>query len=175
MGIAAPALARAFQRHGSFVLSIATMVALSLYPTPWCFDCEFPDPWGHHDGAIDAVLTVWLLAAPFVAGLFALRRGWRVQLCAMAALLIAQPLGGVSWDSFVNNEGPVHLAIRLTRVLGRPCHGFGYSRRRNTSKANLSISKINTNPYLHLENFWATLEFLSAMSYGSPTRQLIPI
>jgi hypothetical protein len=33
--------------HGTVVMSVVTLVALSSCPLPFCIDCEFPNPWGH--------------------------------------------------------------------------------------------------------------------------------
>src|SRR5438445_188978 len=67
--------------HGSVLISLATLFAFSIHPVPWCFDCELPNPWGHVAGWADDVLTLWLLTAPFLAGVFALRMGWLVPVC----------------------------------------------------------------------------------------------
>ena len=87
------------------VISAVTLLALALYPLPFCIDCEFPNPWGHADVWEEGTLSVWLLAAPLLAGLFALRRGWLVPVLVVFALLVTRPLGGVAWWSLKNNKG----------------------------------------------------------------------
>ena len=92
-------------------MSLATVVAFSVHPVPWCFDCEFPDPWGHIYSRIDDVLSLWSLAAPFIAGLFGFRKGWLVPIIVVFATMMAQPLGGVAWWSFTENEGPTIILL----------------------------------------------------------------
>ena len=64
-----------------------------------------------------------VLAAPFLAGLFALRRGWLVPICVVVALLLTQPLGGVEWWSLRDNEGPVILIFGFPAAF--VCFGLG--------------------------------------------------
>ena len=99
--------------HGAAALSAGTLIALILHPTPWCFDCEFANPWGHIYDWLDTALSIWLLVAPFLAGLFALRKGWLVPLSLVGALLASQSLGGVAWWSLRENEGPIILMFGL--------------------------------------------------------------
>lgn len=121
--LAAQAVLSKFRYHGSVAVSVATLIALSIHPTPWCIDCEFPNPWSHISDGGDVVLTVWLLIAPFLAGLFALRRGWLVPVGMVLALLITQPLGGVAWWSLRENEGPFILILGLPTCAA--CFAFG--------------------------------------------------
>lgn len=69
---------------------------------------------------MDDVLGVWSLVAPFLSGLFGFRNGWLVPVSVVVGTLIAQPLGGVEWWSFRNNEGPLIL------LFGLPVCGFSY-------------------------------------------------
>jgi hypothetical protein len=78
-----------------------------------CIDCEFPNPWGRVGSAVDTPLLVWLAVAPFLAGLFALKKGWLVPVSMVLALLVTQPLGGVLWWSLRDNEGPFILVFGL--------------------------------------------------------------
>ena len=66
----------------------------------------------------------WLFAAPFLAGLLALRRGWLVPICVVLALLVTQPLGGVALWSLRENEGPVILISGFPAAFA--CFGLGY-------------------------------------------------
>ena len=94
-------------RSESLILSLATIAAFALHPSPvWCIDCEFPNPWGHVADRIDGLLFVWSLVAPFFAGSFGFRRGWVVPLAVVLANLISQLLGGEPWGDFLDNEGP---------------------------------------------------------------------
>jgi len=104
--------------HGSVAISLATLLALTIHPTPWCVDCEFSNPWGHVSDRLDDILDAWLSIAPFIAGLFAFRKGWLVPVCMVLATLITQPFGGVAWWSLLNNEGPVIV------ILGLPACAF---------------------------------------------------
>ena len=113
-----------FRRHGAVALSMLTLIALCIHPLPFCIDCEFADPWGHKANAFDVPLLIWLLVAPFLAGLLALRRGWLVPICVVLALLVTQSIGGVAWWSLRENEGPFILIFGLpTTAVG---FGIGY-------------------------------------------------
>jgi hypothetical protein len=112
------------RRHGTVALSLLTLIALCVHPLPFCIDCEFPDPWGHKSSPFDGPLLVWLLIASFLAGLFALWKGWLVPIFVVLALLATQPLGGVTWWSLRDNEGPFILALGLPAA--GVCFGFGY-------------------------------------------------
>ena len=54
-------------------------------------------------------VSFWLLIAPFLAGVFPVKRGWLVPVVTVLALLATQPLGGVAWWSLRENEGPFIL------------------------------------------------------------------
>lgn len=95
--------------RGSVTISLATLGALAIHPTPWCVDCEFSNP----SDRLDDILGAWSLAASFVAGLFAFNKGWLVPVCVVLATLIALPLGGVAWWSLLNNEGPAIVILGL--------------------------------------------------------------
>ena len=110
--------------HAAVVVSAVTLIALTIYPLPFCIDCEFPDPWGHVAVPGEVPVSVWLLTAPFLAGLFALRRGWLVPVCVVLAFLVTQPLGGVAWWSLRENEGPIIIVLRLP--ITAACFGIGY-------------------------------------------------
>ena len=113
-----------FRRHGTIALSLLTVLALCIHPLPFCIDCEFPDPWGHQSSAVDVPLLIWLLVAPFLAGLFAVRKGWLVPICVVLALLATQSIGGVAWWSLRENEGPFILIFGLLTTA--ICFGIGY-------------------------------------------------
>jgi hypothetical protein len=106
--------------RGWEIISLATIIAFSVHPTPWCADCEFPDPWGHVYDRIDDILGLWSLTAPFIAGVLGLRKGWLVPICVVFATLITQPLGGVPLWSLVRNEGPTIV------ILGLPICAFSF-------------------------------------------------
>jgi hypothetical protein len=110
--------------HAAVAISFVTLTALSIYPLPFCIDCEFPNPWGHVAVWEEDPVSIWLLAAPFLAGLFAVKRGWLVPIWVIFALLVTQPLGGVEWVSLKNNEGPFILVFGLPVVAA--CFGLGY-------------------------------------------------
>jgi hypothetical protein len=76
------------QRYGTVVLSLLTLLAVSLHPTPWCIGCETSTLWGHVDTQVDDVLQIWLLIAPFLAGLLDLKRGWLVPFSGTEAPFI---------------------------------------------------------------------------------------
>jgi hypothetical protein len=104
--------------HGSVAVSVATFVAMSIHPVPWCVDCEFPNPWGHIANRTDDFLCAWALIAPFIAGLFEFKNGWLVPACIVIFTLITQPLGGVPWWSLLANEGPLIVIIGLPTCMG---------------------------------------------------------
>jgi hypothetical protein len=110
--------------YGAVALSVVTLIALIIYPIPLCFDCEFPNPWGHVTAKGEGPVAVWLLIAPFLAGVFGLRRGWLVPLFVVLALLVTQPLGGVPWWSLRDNEGPIILLFGLP--VTATCFGIGF-------------------------------------------------
>jgi hypothetical protein len=132
----AQTLVASVRSHGSVAISLATLVALTIHPTPWCVACEFSNPWGHVGDRLDDILGAWSLVAPFVAGLFALNKGWLVPVCVVLATLITQPLGGVAWWSLLNNEGPAIVILGLPAcavcfLLGYCIRGTYLSARRN--------------------------------------------
>jgi len=102
-------------------------IVLCIHAIPWCIDCEFPNPWGHVWDWRDGVLSTCLLAAPFLAGLLALRQGWLVPVSTVLSLLVTQLFGGVPLWSLVANEG------RFIVILGFPstmaCFGIGHAAR----------------------------------------------
>jgi hypothetical protein len=101
------------QRYGTVVLSLLTLLAVSLHPTPWCIGCETSTLWGHVDTQVDDVLQIWLLIAPFLAGLLDLKRGWLVPIVMVLAQWVAQPLAGEPWVSFSGTEAPFILLFGL--------------------------------------------------------------
>ena len=105
-------------------MSATTLAALCVHPVPWCFDCEFPNPWGHVYSKVDDALSAWLLIAPFLVGLFSFRRGWLVPMWMVFALLVTQPLGGVAWWSLRDNEGPIIILLGVP--LCTACFGVGH-------------------------------------------------
>jgi hypothetical protein len=118
-----PWLAR-LRKQGAVVISASTIVALSVCPIPLCFDCEFPNPWGHVQARCEAPLAVWLLFAPFAAGILGLRRSWLVPVCVVLGFLATQPLGGVEWWSLRDNEGP--FILMYCAPLALACFGAGH-------------------------------------------------
>jgi hypothetical protein len=62
---------------------------------------------------VDDVLQIWLLIAPFLAGLLHLKRGWLVPMVMVLAQWMAQPLGGEPWASFSGTEAPFILLFGL--------------------------------------------------------------
>jgi hypothetical protein len=110
----------ALYSYGSVIISLGTIAAFTLHPTPWCVDCEFPNPWGHVHDRMDDILDLWSLTAPFISGVLGLRKGWLVPIFIVLATLIAQPLGGVPLWSLVGNEGPMII------ILGVPICVFSF-------------------------------------------------
>jgi hypothetical protein len=122
--------------HGSVAVSLGTLIALSVHPTPWCFDCEFSNPWGHVNNRLDDILGAWLLIAPFIAGLFAFKKGWLVPASMVVATLVTQPLAGVPGWSLRENEGPIIVILGLPAcavclLLGYCVRGTYFLARRN--------------------------------------------
>lgn len=93
-------------------------IVLCIHAIPWCIDCEFPNPWGHVWDWRDGVLSTCLLAAPFLAGLLALRQGWLVPVSTVLSLLVTQLFGGVPLWSLVANEGTLHCHTGLSEYDG---------------------------------------------------------
>jgi hypothetical protein len=110
--------------HGALVICVLTLIALSIFPLPFCVACEFPNPWGHVAVWPEVPVSIWLVTAPSLAGLFALRRGWLVPIWVVFALLATQPLGGVELVSLRENEGPVIIGLGLPVTAA--CLGVGY-------------------------------------------------
>jgi hypothetical protein len=110
-------------RYGAVALSAITVAALVAVPLPFCFDCEYPNPWDHVSVKAEVPVSYWLLIAPFLAGAFPMRWGWSVPVVVVLALLATQPLGGVAWWSLRGNEGPVILVLGLP--LTAACFGIG--------------------------------------------------
>ncbi len=106
------------------VLCAVTLVGLIMYPIPLCFDCEFPNPWGHVPAKGEAPVAVLVVLTPFLAGAFALRPGWIVPLFVVIAFLLTQPLGGVHWRSLRDNEGPIIIVLGVP--LAMTSFGTGY-------------------------------------------------
>ena len=115
---------RKLRQHGTVSLSLLTVIALSFYPLPFCIDCEYPNPWHHVAKGGEPLAFALVFAAPFLAGLFALRRGWLVPICVVVALLVTQPLGCVEWWSLRDNEGPFILIFGFPAAF--VCFGLGY-------------------------------------------------
>jgi hypothetical protein len=109
--------------YGAAVLSVVTVFALTLYPLPFCIDCEYPNPWGHVSVLAEVPVSFWLLIAPFLAGAFPVKKGWLVPLVVVLALIATQPIGGVAWWSLRENEGPFILLLGLP--VTAVCFGFG--------------------------------------------------
>ena len=95
--------------HGTTILCAVTLIALVLFPLPFCIDCEMPNPWGHVAVWEEGPVTVWFFIAPLLAGLLALRGGWLVPVWVVFTLLATQRLGGVVWWSLRDDEGPFIL------------------------------------------------------------------
>jgi hypothetical protein len=113
----------AIDRYGAAVLAVVTIAALIVYPVPFCIDCEYPNPWGHAGVWGEVPVGFWLLIAPFLAGVYPIKKGWLVPVVVVLALIATQPLGGVAWWSLRDNEGPFILLFGLP-VTGA-CFGVG--------------------------------------------------
>jgi hypothetical protein len=107
----------------TIALASVTLLALFIYPIPFCIDCESPKPWNHETAAGEGPVAVWLFLAPLVAGFFRLHRGWIIPLFTVFALVITQPLGGVAMWSLVRNEGPFIVVLGVPTLM--LCFGFG--------------------------------------------------
>jgi hypothetical protein len=110
-------------RNGTVILCVMTLLLAVIYPVPFCIGCEFAKPWGHVPVWQEDIVLIWLLAAPFLAGLFVLKKGGLVPLIAVFALVIVQPLAGVAWWSLLANEGP--FIILLGSPIAAACYGGG--------------------------------------------------
>jgi hypothetical protein len=101
------------------ILAVATL-SLVVFPVPVCFDCEPSYSWGQTDQVAlrNAVIYLaWLLAAPFIAGLFRFRRAWLIPICLTASHIATQHLGGVPWWDVKANEGPMIFIVELPEGL----------------------------------------------------------
>ena len=107
---------RWLNHNGAVLIVILTLIILIFNPIPACFDCEFPNAWGHDDAIVarDAnALTVWFLGTSCLAGLLRWKRSWLVPVGITIADIATQHLGGVAWWSLRDNEGPVLLILGL--------------------------------------------------------------
>ena len=105
MGLRSLRIAEIVRSHAAIVAPVVTLVALTIHPIPWCFDCEFPNPWGHVDttnGWDMVVLAWWLVIASALAGFLAIRRSCLVPIGIVLAHLATQRVGGVEWPSLWN-------------------------------------------------------------------------
>ena len=78
---------------------IVTLIALAIFPIPFCVDCEGPNPWGQKHPIPSyafAILAVWMVAASITAGYSSAKRYWLAPASIVLAQLITQPLGGVA-------------------------------------------------------------------------------
>ena len=126
--IASPISAERFRRYGAFAAPVLSFAVWALHPIPWCFDCEYPNPWGHVDitNGWDFVLSIWwLVIASITAGVLRLKRSWIVPVGIVFAHVATQPFGGVAWGSLREIEGPVILILGLP--LGMVCLLVGYA------------------------------------------------
>ncbi len=103
--------------RGVWALLLITLVANVLAPWALCFDCEFePKPgenqWGHVENGWEGFVAVWTMIFPFIGGL-AGPRGCTAPFATALIVLLTQPLGGVTWLSLKDNEGPIILIFLL--------------------------------------------------------------
>jgi hypothetical protein len=106
-----------WRNNATIIVVVATLLVLAIHPIAECVKCEFPNPWGRDDAAYlrdVRVFDAWLVVASFLAGLLGLRRSWLVPIGITMADIATQPIGGVSFFSLVNNEGPMMLLVGLT-------------------------------------------------------------
>lgn len=81
----------------------ATLLLTCMYPIAFCLGCDPPPPWQRE---VPDFVYLWLAGAPFLAALLALQDRLLVPTASVLALLLAQPIGGVSSSSYVANEWP---------------------------------------------------------------------
>jgi hypothetical protein len=101
------------RRYGTLAIGILTLAAVGVHPIPWCIGCETNTPFGHVYAQADDVIQVWLVAAPFFAGLLRLDKSWLSPFFMVAAQLMAQLVGGEPWLDFAANEGPLIVLFGL--------------------------------------------------------------
>jgi hypothetical protein len=104
------------KRYASIIIVVATFIALALFPIPWCVDCEFPNPYGLDAGVLahrELLFDIWSVSAIFFSVFLRIRRPWLIPLGIMIADLMTQHLGGVTWQSLRDNEGPFIILFDL--------------------------------------------------------------
>jgi hypothetical protein len=104
------------KRYGSIIIVIATFIALAFFPKPWCFDCEFPNPYGLSDAVLEhrvLFFDIWSISVIFISVFLKIKRPWLIPLGIMLADLMTQHLGGVPWWSIRLNEGPIIIVVEL--------------------------------------------------------------
>jgi hypothetical protein len=119
-------------------------IGLALFPIPWCVDCEFPNPYGI-DAAVLAhrasIFEIWSISAIFLSAFLKFKKFWLIPLGIMIADLMTQHLGGVTWQSLRDNEGPFIILIDLVAgfvllglgILSRMCFEWLSDRRTSQS------------------------------------------
>lgn len=95
---------------------LLTLVWLSFRPESWCIDCEGSNPWGSSfvPSQFESVACeCWIVGWNFLAGAFVWRGVFLMPVGLMLAELATQHLGGVTWQSLRDNEGPAIVAVDL--------------------------------------------------------------
>lgn len=105
------------RRWGTLGLILLVLGVLVAFPQPINLMTEIPGdeesarfPAGPYD---EIVLWMTLVAAPLAAGLFRFRNGFFVPAGVVAALLVSQKFGGMSWDRLFRHEGPFIVMFGL--------------------------------------------------------------
>ncbi len=110
------------------VIVVLTIVVLVRFPLADCFDCEGPHPWGRDDVAYlsrSHLFTAWLFGISFLLGICRARFGWVAPLLIAVGDCLTQHIGGVSWWSLLNNEGPfILLGDSFIGLVGLALGGF---------------------------------------------------
>lgn len=105
------------RRWGTLGLIVLVFGVLVAIPQPINLMTEIPGdeesarfPAGPYD---EIVLWMTLVAAPLAAGLLRFRNGFFAPAGIVAALLVSQKFGGMSWDRLLRHEGPFIVIFGL--------------------------------------------------------------
>jgi hypothetical protein len=85
-------------RNAAISVVVFVLIVLMFNPVPACFDCEFPNAWGHDDAIVasdSTVFMVWFFGASCMAGLLRWKRSWLVPVGITVADIATQHLGGL--------------------------------------------------------------------------------
>ena len=109
-------LSRLLPQNAAILIDVLTLIVLAIHPIPECVDCEYPNP--------GVEMTRCICETPFFAGSLAdpcvVLRGVELAETKLARALgivfahaTTQFRAGVTWASFIGNEGPTILIMDL--------------------------------------------------------------